>query len=85
MHAQKNIKILYLLFSGHETFRTWLPKIYLGRKIIGTSGKGLSPVIVTDDWTAGGGKKEGRKPSISNSVMCICSLNLRFVVLIVNK
>jgi len=69
MHGQQNIKIRYLLFSGHETFRTWLPKIYLGRKIIGTSGKGLSPVIVNGDWTAGGGKKEGNQALVT--VQCV--------------
>jgi hypothetical protein len=54
-----------LLFSGRETSRTSFPEIYLGRKIIATSGKGMRLVMVDDDWTAGGGKKEGNQASVT--------------------
>jgi hypothetical protein len=48
---------LYLLFSGHKTFRTSVSEMYLGRKIIAKSGKGLRPLKVSGDWSAGGGKQ----------------------------
>jgi hypothetical protein len=54
-----------LLFFGRETSRTSLSEIYLGRKIIATSGKGLIPVIVNDDWIAGGRKKERKQASVT--------------------